>query len=144
MTGKESKRCTRCDKLKDVSEFHKLGKGSPKLQSWCKECNHASMTAYRQRIKDKKLAIKKAAEKILKTERLKVLSAPTYRYENEHTTFLVESIHRQGTGIKFKVQIFDKVNEDKVMGIEMPPKKTEWLRDWLVIKLKEGKNNEKI
>lgn len=133
----EMKRCSKCRKLKDKSEFARMGSG---LQYWCKKCHLKKIRAYRQKEKEERLAeekMEKIRQAILRKE---ILNAPAYKYENEYTTFLIEPIHRRGVAdVQFKAQIVNNSNEDEAMGIEMPEIRTEWLKDWLNVKLKKGK-----
>jgi len=49
MRGKtpESRACLTCGKTKPASEFHRLGKGSPRLRAHCKPCYRSSVNEKR-------------------------------------------------------------------------------------------------
>ena len=48
-----SKECSKCHKIKSVSEFHKCERNADGLQTKCKECRNENDKKYRQENKDK-------------------------------------------------------------------------------------------
>lgn len=121
----EMKRCSRpkCRKLKDKSEFGIDCHNKDGLNHQCKKCKNKWARANHKR---------KTEAKFCK------LNQPSFIYQNEHTTFLVEPVYRQGVAeVRFKAQIFSEYEE---IGVdEIPVIKMKELRDWLNVKLKQEK-----
>ena len=54
------KRCGKCQRLKELSEFHRRGRG---YQTWCKACRRTYDSAYHRRTRPTRLAQKRAQHK---------------------------------------------------------------------------------
>lgn len=119
------KKCPKCKKEKDESEFHKCGGG---LQGPCKKCHLAHIRIYREQQKAEKLAVEAEEKRNLTAFRQGVLKQPAFTYQNGYTLNVIPMYD------DFKIELCDGQEE---MAVLLPIDRTELLKDWLGIKLRK-------
>lgn len=126
----EMRRCSKCKRKKDKSEFYKLAKGGVKLQSWCKQCHHDSMAIVHEKDRKEKLAKEKIEKARVAFLRKDVLRQPSFVFQNGYTLNIIPIYEN------FKIELCAGQEE---MAVLIPNDRAELLRDWLNVKLKQEK-----
>ena len=105
-----SKECSKCHKIKSVSEFHKCERNADGLQTKCKECRNENDKKYRQENKDK---IKEKNKKFYQ-ENKDEIGKRQRKYRQENPGYLKEygKKYRQENPDYFKE--YRQENPDKI------------------------------